>query len=195
MLHGQCRVGVLVDVLIDCALDALHVLICLLASVMALHFALLDDQLIRSMVTPLAKSRRMIWNVDDPAKHSIKHTDHVWVLNSGVSDELFAVDQVDLALQLHLNGEVPERLSGALLVLLSEPTIRVLGGQNAIAMFGGRTPIELSHASCPRMPGLSWRPLFVSVAALTVTRDGSSAALRQISCSILTQRTSDTPFF
>ena len=114
---------------------------------------------------------------------------------SDVSDELFAVVQVDLALQLHLNGEVPERLSGALLVLLSEPTIRVLGGQNVIAMIVGRTPIELSHASCPRMPGLSRRPLCVSFAALTVARDGSSAALCQRICSMLTQCTSDTPFF
>ena len=135
MIHGHCRDGLLVDVLIDCALDSLHVLICLLASVMALHFALLDDQLIRSTVTPLAKSNRLIWNVNDPAKHSIKHTYRVWVVIKDVSDELFAVVQIDLALQLHLNGEVPERLSGALLVLLSELTIRVLGGQNVIAMF------------------------------------------------------------
>ena len=45
------------------------------------------------------------------------------------------------------------------------------------------------------MPGLYRRPLCVYFAALTVTRDGSSAAMCQSICSILTQRTSDTPFF
>ena len=45
------------------------------------------------------------------------------------------------------------------------------------------------------MPGLSRRPLFVSVAALTVTRDGNRAALCQSICSMLNQCTSDTPFF